>query len=63
MFVPGRPLEPTLMFLGKARSQSLSGAPEKRFTQKGPKKNLDKAGKDCKGQTLKLITTIGNLQP
>ncbi len=47
MFYPGKPLQPSLTFLGKARSSPQSGAPERRFTQVGstlPKKPLDQAG-------------------
>ncbi len=37
MFVPGRPIQPTRMFVGKARSLPMSGAPERCFTQVGLK--------------------------
>ncbi len=35
MFVPGKPFQPSLMFVGKARSLRSSGAPEMCFTWVG----------------------------
>ncbi len=35
MFVPGKPLQPSLMFVGKARGLHYSGASEMRFTWVG----------------------------
>jgi len=35
VFVPGKPFQPSLMFVGKARRLPQSGAPERRFTQLG----------------------------
>ncbi len=36
VFVLGKPFQPSLMFVGKARSLSKSGEPERSFTQLGP---------------------------
>jgi hypothetical protein len=36
VLVLDRPFEPSLMIVGKARSQSESGAPERSFTRAGP---------------------------
>ncbi len=45
MFVPGRPFQPNLMFVGKARSLPKSGAPEitsvKSFITMGPVDAVD----------------------
>ncbi len=35
MFVPGKPFQPSLMFVGEARSLPWSGAPERSFTRVG----------------------------
>ncbi len=35
MSVPGKPFQPSLMFVGKARVLPQSGAPERRFTLVG----------------------------
>ncbi len=35
MFVPGKPFQPSLMFVGKARTLRSSGAPEMCFTRVG----------------------------
>ncbi len=35
MFAPGKPFQPSLLFVGKARSLPLSGAPERCFTWVG----------------------------
>ncbi len=35
MFVRGKPFQPNLMFVGKAKSLLLSGTPERRLTQVG----------------------------
>ncbi len=32
MFVPGKPFQPSLVFVGEARSLPFSGAPERYFT-------------------------------
>ncbi len=40
MFAPGRPLQLSLMFVGKARSLPSSGTHERCFTQVGPGVNL-----------------------
>ncbi len=43
-FVSGKPFQPSLMFVGKAKSPTQSGAPERCFTQVG-------SGLTCKHQT------------
>jgi hypothetical protein len=35
VFVPGKPFQPSLVFVGNARSLTLRGAPERFFTQVG----------------------------
>jgi hypothetical protein len=49
----GRPFQPSLVFVGKARSLPKSEAPERCFTGLQPNsQTLDKAGKASQGQTL-----------
>ncbi len=36
LFVPGKPFQPSLMFMGKARGLPYSGAPERCFTRSLP---------------------------
>ncbi len=60
--VPGRPFKHSLMFVGKARGLSQSGAPEKCFKQVGTgvarkhqtrrTQTSEQAAKACQGQTL-----------
>ncbi len=55
VFVRGKPVQPSLIFVDKARGQPKSGAPESFFTQVGSsltRKNLDLAGEACQGQTI-----------
>ncbi len=56
VFVPGKPFQLSLMFVGKARSLTFSGARERCFTQEGwiqpYSQTLGQVCKACKGQTL-----------
>jgi hypothetical protein len=55
VFVPGKPVQPSQIFVDKARGLPKSRAPESFFTQVGSSltlKNFDLAGEACQGQTL-----------
>jgi hypothetical protein len=51
-------LQPSLIFVGKAKSLPKSGTPERLRTSY---QTLGKAAKTCQGHTLKLITNIREL--
>ncbi len=54
-FVPGKPFQPSLMFVDKSRSLPSSAAPERCFSRVGSKpysQTLDFAGKACQGKML-----------
>jgi hypothetical protein len=53
MFVPSRPYQPSLMFVGKAKNLTQTGAPERYFTQVGAGlTHKHKAGKTRQGHTF-----------
>ncbi len=65
VFVPGKLFQPSLMFVGEARSLPQNGAPERCFTRVGfwpYPETLDQAGKASQGQTLQLIVKICKLR-
>ncbi len=51
--MPGKPFQPNLMFVGKARSLPKTGVPLDRLQPH--KLTLNMSGKPCQGQTLQLI--------
>jgi hypothetical protein len=61
VFVPDRIVQPSPMFVGKARNLSYVGAPKKVLYLGRPQpypQALDWAGKAYQGQTLELIMKI-----
>jgi hypothetical protein len=52
--VPSRPLQPSLIFVGKAMSLPKTGAPERCFTCRvwSYTQTSDQAGKDCQTKTI-----------